>query len=190
VDEGKEMARLQLQRDPTTQRATARHAPQQPDPITLGVQTYVRSLRERQSISRKALADVIDLPIGLVADWESGRTGMIPPQALVRAIVHLGATLDDLEQIATATDKHTALGQRLAEERSASTRRGDQPSQNMHHAVHSAPPFQRVVVRKVVAIEGLLHDVVGVLKRAFPTEAAEIERSTALWFQTITSDEE
>jgi len=189
-DEGKEMAQMQLQHDLLVRRTKQRQPLHQSDPSTLGLQTYVRVLREQHKLSRKALADASDLPIGLLADWESGRTSLLPPPALVRALVRVGGTLDDVEQIATAPESHTTLAQRLAEQRFAALTTAGQPPYRELQAVEGASSLQRAVARKVVALEGLIHVIVGVLQRAFPTEAAELERSVTLWFQTRTTSEE
>ena len=88
-----------------------------------------------------------------------------------------------------ASDGHEALGRRLADERIAAAQ--------MHRGAVNGPSllrpdrtFERTVLRRIAAIEGILHFILSVLKRAMPLEAEDIERSATLWFQTATTDDE
>ena len=61
---------------------------------------YVRTLRERQGISRKAIADMLGVLIATYADWEAGRSTAMTFPVLVRLTTYVGGTLDDLQRIA------------------------------------------------------------------------------------------
>jgi transcriptional regulator with XRE-family HTH domain len=186
--EARELARALLQRDPT-QRWTAGQLTTSHDPGQVGIQTYVRTLRERQGISRKAIADMLGVLIATYADWEAGRSTAMTFPVLVRLTTYVGGTLDDLQQIALAHDGHERLGRRLAEERLAST-----PIRPRSTPELRDPQADRVfdghVLRRLLVIEGLLHYVLSLLKRALPSDAEEIERTSAHWFQLAAIDEE
>jgi hypothetical protein len=47
-----------------------------------------------------------------------------------------------------------------------------------------------VVLRRIVALEGLVHAVLMLLKRALPNEIEEIERLGRLCFQTLGGSEQ
>lgn len=87
AEEAKELAQALLQRDPSLRWTTSRSVTHHQDAGLVGVQAYVRVLRERQGISRKALADIMGITIAALADWEAGRSDAIPPQALLRGWV-------------------------------------------------------------------------------------------------------
>jgi hypothetical protein len=46
------------------------------------------------------------------------------------------------------------------------------------------------VLRRITAIEGVLHALLGLLKRLLPDAAEEIERTSVLWFQRAAMDDE
>ena len=182
VEEGKEFARLLLQFDPTPHLRAPQIAALRQDMSSAGIRVYIRTLREQQGIGRKALAENIGIRIGPLADWEDGRSSTIPTAALVRAVTYLGATVDDLDRITSASTDHENLGRQLAEARlSGATQARKQSGRD-----NGAPvPADNVVLRRIVALEGLVHAVLMLLKRALPNEMEEIEPLSRLWFQTL-----
>jgi hypothetical protein len=100
----------------------------------------------------------------------------------VRAVTYLGATVDDLDRITSTSTDHEHLGRQLAEARlSGATQARKQSGRD-----NGAPvPADNVVLRRIVALEGLVHAVLMLLKRALPNEMEEIERLSRLWFQTL-----
>ena len=178
IDEAKEFPRMLLQQDPVARSATA--AGLRPDVASAGVRTYIRTLREQQGVGRKALAEGIGIRIGMLADWEDGRMSTLPASALIRAVTYLGADINDLDRITSAASNHEQFGQQLAEERISSvTETRKRVARN-----GAAIPADNVIMRRVVALESLVHAVLMLLKRALPNEAEEIERLSSLWFQT------
>jgi len=92
-----------------------------------------------------------------------------------------------LDRITSASSDHEQLGRQLAEARinDATQRRKHAPRDT------SAPVLaDSVVMRRIVALEGLVHAVLMLLKRALPSEMEEIERLSSLWFQTIGGNEQ
>jgi transcriptional regulator with XRE-family HTH domain len=117
VEEGKELAQLLLQREPAPRPGAPYAAARRQDVGSDGIRAYIRALREHQGIGRKALAEGMGIRMGTLADWEDGRTSSIPAAALVRAVTYLGATVDDLDRITSASSDHEVIGQQLAEAR-------------------------------------------------------------------------
>ncbi len=181
IEEGKEFARILLQQEPAPQPGAPHTAGSHSDMGSAGIRVYIRTLREHQGIGRKALAEGIGIKIGTLADWEDGRISTIPTAALVRAVTYLGATVDDLDRITSASSNYEELGKQLAEARiSGATQRRKHAMQDNGTPVLA----DNVVLRRVVALEGLVHAVLMLLKRALPNEKDEIERLSSLWFQT------
>jgi len=186
IEEGKEFARILLQ-EPTPRSGATHPAVLRQDVGSVGIRTYIRTLREQQGIGRKALAEGIGIRIGMLADWEDGRISTIPTAALVRAVTYLGATVEDLDRITSASSDHETLGQQLAEARISGA------TQHRKHAGRdngTPVPADSVVLRRIVALEGLVHAVLMLLKRALPNEIEEIERLSRLWFQTLGGSEQ
>jgi len=181
VEEGKEFARLLLQFDPTPHLRAPQIAALRQDMSSAGIRVYIRTLREQQGIGRKALAEGIGIRIGPLADWEDGRSSTIPTAALVRAVTYLGATVDDLDRITSASTDHENLGRQLAEARLS----GATQARKFAGRDNTPVPADNVVLRRIVALEGLVHAVLMLLKRALPNEMEEIERLSRLWFQTL-----
>lgn len=172
---------MRLQHEPAPQPRAPHAAVLRQDIGSAGIRAYIRTLRERQDIGRKTLADRIGIRISTLADWEDGRTSILPASALVRAVSYLGATVDDLDRITSASSDHEVIGQQLAEARisGATQSRTNTRPDNTPSVVADS-----VASRRSVALEGLVHAVLMLLKRALPNEADEIERLSKLWFQT------
>jgi hypothetical protein len=148
----------------------------------------VRTLRERQAISRKAIADMLGVRLAMYADWEAGDGITMPFPVLMRITTYVSGTLEDLERIALARDGHESLGRRLADERLAAAQvrpRGHQPRE-----AHNGLAYDGKTLRRVMMIEGLLHYILSLLKRALRADAEDIERTSAQWFQLAAIDEE
>jgi len=184
-----EMARSLLRRDPSLRWPSVHFSAVAPDAGQLGIQTYVRTLRERQGLSRKEVADMLGVLIATYADWEAGQSTAMAFPVLVRLTTHVGGSLDDLQRIALAPEGHEALGRRLAEERLAMV-----PSRS-----HTALPARNGsgergadahVLLRLSIIEGLLHYILALLQRALPGDAEDIGRTAAHWFRLSSSDEE
>ena len=186
--EARELARGLLQHDPT-QRWTAAQRTSSFDPSQSGIQAYVRSLRERQGLSRTALAERLEVPITTYADWEDGHSTIMAFPVLLRLTTYVGGTLDDLQRIALAPDDHELLGKRLAEERSAATHLHQHAPSHLRDRKNDHASSVNLVHRLLV-IEGLLHYMLSLLKRALPSDVAEIERTSAYWFQLVARDDE
>jgi transcriptional regulator with XRE-family HTH domain len=187
--EAQELAQALLQRDPAL-RWTAFHvSTAAQDPGQAGIQTYLRTLRERQGISRKAITDMLGVRIAMYADWEAGQSITMPFPILMRIIIHVGGTLEDLERIALARDGHETLGRRLADERFAAMLER-QRGPHQRREAHGGPTSDGNVLRRIMATEGLLHYILSLLKRALPSDVEEIERTSAHWFQLAASDDE
>jgi hypothetical protein len=145
-------------------------------------------LRERQAISRKAIADMLGVRLAMYADWKAGDGTAMPFPILIRITSYVGGSLEDLEQIALARDGHEALGRHLADERLAAAQvpsRGSQPRE-----AHNGLASDKKVLHRVLAVEGLLHYALSLLKRALPGDAEKIERASAQWFRMAAIDEE
>jgi transcriptional regulator with XRE-family HTH domain len=187
--EARELARALLQRDPTQRWPAVQLTTTTHDPGQLGIQTYVRTLCERQGMSRRAIADKLGVLIATYADWEAGHSTTMTFPVLMRLATYVGGTLGDLQQIALADDGHERLGRRLAEERFAAIRerqRGTPPPRTAQRD----RAFDGNILRRLLVIEGLLHYVLSLLKRALPGDVAEIERTSAHWLQLAAIDEE
>jgi len=151
----------------------------------------VRKLRERRNISRKELADLLGISIAVLANWEDGRGSGLAFPVIVRAITHLGGTLEDLEQIGAATENHQALGDQLAKARATSVDDESSPREKNTSDAHANVPHERTILQRIAAIEGLLQFILSILKRVAPSEAPDIERIAARWFQSaMAADEE
>jgi transcriptional regulator with XRE-family HTH domain len=72
--DARELARALLRRDPAQGWPAVHLATVTPDAGQLGIQAYVRTLRERRGMSRKELADVLGVLIATYADWEAGQS--------------------------------------------------------------------------------------------------------------------
>jgi transcriptional regulator with XRE-family HTH domain len=128
--EASELAQALLQRDPALRWTPFSLSTSPQDLGQLGIQTYVRTLRERQAISRKVIADMLGVRLAMYADWEAGHGTAMPLPILIRITTYVGGSLEHLERIALARDDHEALGRRLADERLAAAQvpsRGSQP---------------------------------------------------------------
>jgi transcriptional regulator with XRE-family HTH domain len=188
-DEARELAQALLRREPTRRWATPHEPASVQDPGLIGIQAYVQTLRERQGISRKALADTLGVGIATYANWEAGRGTMMPFPVLVRLTTQVGGTLEDLERISLASEGHEELGKRLADQQLAAFQmRQSAPRQQRDSAGGAA--YDGKVLRRITAIEGVLHALLGLLKRLLPDAAEEIERTSVLWFQRAAMDDE
>ncbi len=186
--EAREFARALLQHDPA-QPWTASYRTSSSDPSQSGIQAYVRTLRERQGLSRTALAERLEVPITTYADWEEGHSTIMAFPVLLRLTSYVGGTLDDLQRITLAPNDQELLGKRLAEERSAATYLHQHATSHLRdRKIDHASPVN--LVHRLLVIEGLLHYVLSLLKRALPGDAAEIERTSAYWFQLVARDDE
>lgn len=188
-DEAIELARARIEREPAFRRSRAPIGHAGREPSLVGIQTYVRVLREEQGITRKMLADELGIGIGALADWESSRSSTLPLPLLVRALAYLSGTIADLNRIGAATDDHEALGRKLAEERMAAASRPPAPTQLPRPMVEGVSADGKVL-RRLAAVENLLHYVLTLLKRALPGDAEDIERVALRWFQAGVGDEE
>ena len=154
--EASELAQALLRRSLNWRDIAGRsHLPYQ-DPRLLGVQTYVRKLRERRNISRKALADLLGISIAVLANWEDGRSSGLAFPVVVRAVKHLGGTLEDLEQIGAAPINHEVLGDQLAKARATSADDESSPRQKNTSDAHANGSHERTILQRIAAIEGLL----------------------------------
>ena len=124
----------------------------------------------------------------MYADWEAGDGTAMPFPILIRITTYVGGSLEDLERIALARDEHEALGRRLADERLAAVHQ--QPRSSQAREANTSPASDRKMQRRILAVEGLLHYALSLLKRALPSDAEEIERSSAQWFRMAAIDEE
>jgi transcriptional regulator with XRE-family HTH domain len=70
--EARELAQALLQRDPALRWTTFSLPTSAQDLGQVGIQAYIRTLRERQAISRKAIADMLGVRLAMYADWEAG----------------------------------------------------------------------------------------------------------------------
>jgi transcriptional regulator with XRE-family HTH domain len=186
--ETRELAQALLQRDPALRWTTFSLPTSAKDLGQVGIQTYVRTLRERQTISRKAIADMLGIRLAVYADWEAGDGTMMPFSILIRITTYIGGTLEDLERIALARDGHEALGRRLADERLAAAQ--VRPRSQQPREAHGGPAYDGKTLRRVMMIEGLLHYILSLLKRALPSDAEEIKRTSTHWFRMAAIDEE
>jgi transcriptional regulator with XRE-family HTH domain len=186
--EAHELAQALLQRDPALRWTTFSLPTSAQDLGQLGIQTYVRTLRERQAISRKAIADMLGVRLAMYADWEAGDGATMPFPMLIRITTYVGGSLEDLEQIALARDGHEALGRRLADERLAAAK--VQPRSSQAREAQGGLASDRKMLHRVLAVEGLLHYVLSLLKRALPSDAEEIERTSTQWFRMAAIDDE
>jgi transcriptional regulator with XRE-family HTH domain len=190
VSEAKELARAQLQRSSLWQGIPDRSQPSHQDPRLRGLQAYVRTVRERQHISRKVLADMLGVGIAALADWEAGRSNALPLPAVLRAIMQLIGAMEDLKQIDTATEGHEALGRRLAEARVPILLKESTPEPSDAADAHSARIQEQTIQQRVAALEGIVQFILSLLKRISPTEARDIEQSTARWFPSTRGTQE
>jgi transcriptional regulator with XRE-family HTH domain len=186
--EARELAQALLQRDPAQRWTTFSLSTSAQDLSQIGVQTYIRTLRERQAISRKAIADMLSVRLAMYADWEAGDGTAMPFPILIRITTYVGGSLEDLERIALARDEHEALGRRLADERLGAVHQ--QPHSSQAREANTSPASDSKMQRRILAVEGLLHYALSLLKRALPSDAEEIERSSAQWFRMAAIDEE
>jgi transcriptional regulator with XRE-family HTH domain len=175
--EARELAQALLQRDPVQRWTTFSLSTSAQDLSQIGVQTYIRTLREHQAISRKAIADMLGVRLAMYADWEAGDGTTMPFPILIRITTYVGGSLEDLEQIALARDGYEALGRRLADERLAAVQQ--RPRSTQTREVHNGLASDKKVLHRVLAVEGLLHYALSLLKRALPGDAEEIERTSA-----------
>jgi len=189
IHEAQQLAQALLQRSVTPQEGSGRRQRLDLDPRLRGVQTYVRIVREHQNISRKVLADMLGIGISALADWEEGRSTALPLSVVFRAITQLGGTLEDLKQIDLASEKHVALGRHLAEVRVNATFQDSRPEHGVSAQSHRGVSTEATIMQRIAAIEGIVHFVLSVLKRALPAEAPDIERIAVRWFQSTTGDE-
>jgi transcriptional regulator with XRE-family HTH domain len=187
--DAREMARALLRRDPSQHWPAVHLSTVAPDADQLGVQTYVRTLRERQGLSRKEVADRLGVLIATYADWESGQSTAMAFPVLARLIRYVGGSLDDLQRIALAPEGHEALGLQLAQERLAILT----PPQHASHAAQNGAashiPDGHSLLRLSI-IEGLLHFILSLLQRALPSYAEEIAHTATYWFKLSTADED
>jgi transcriptional regulator with XRE-family HTH domain len=190
VDEAIELAQARLQRNAIWNSSIGQTRLAHADPRLLGVQIYVRTVRERQGISRKTIADQLGIGMGVLADWEDGRSAALPLPAVVRAVTLLGGTLDDLKQIDSSTHDHEALGRQLAEARVQLTVEQSELKEESTSEVLALPLRERTLLQRIAAIEGIIQFMLSLLKRALPTEASDIERIAAHWFQSTSTDTE
>jgi transcriptional regulator with XRE-family HTH domain len=186
--EAQELAQALLQRDPAQRWTTFSLSTSAHDLGQIGIQMYVRTLRERQAISRKAIADMLGVRLAIYADWEAGDGTTMPFPILIRIAAYVGGTLEDLERIALARDDHEALGRRLANERLSAAQ--VRPRVTQPRDPHGGLAYEGKMLRRVMMIEGLLHYILSLLKRALRADAEDIERTSAQWFQLAAIDEE
>jgi transcriptional regulator with XRE-family HTH domain len=187
--DAREMARALLRRDPSQHWSAVHLSTVAPDADQLGVQTYVRTLREHQGLSRKEVADKLGVLIATYADWETGQSTAMAFPVLARLIRHVGGSLDDLQRIALAPEGHEALGLQLAQERLATLTPPQHASQERQNGAASHIPNGHILLRLSI-IEGLLHFILSLLQRALPSYAEEIAHTAAYWFKLSTTDEE
>jgi hypothetical protein len=131
---------------------------------------------------------MLGVRLAMYADWEAGDGTTMPFPMLIRITTYVGGALEDLEQIALARDGHEALGRRLADERLAAAQ--VRPRSTQAREAHSGLASDKKVLHRVLAVEGLLHYALSLLKRALPSDAEEIERTSAQWFRMAANDEE
>lgn len=180
VSEARELAGNVLSRSNAL--APIRH--HAPAPETAGSRTYIRVLREGQGITRKMLADAMGISLATMADWERGQPIGLPPELLLRATDYLGGAYEDLVQIADERDGSDVVALRLAEKRLAEVGSSARSPRRL------PSPGDVLLQRRLAALEGLIHFALGLLKRLLPDEAAEIERTSALWFRRATTGDE
>lgn len=187
--EARDLARATPQRDPAQRWSVAHPYTPSTDRSQAGIHAYVRTLRERRGLSRKAIAVTLGVTLGTYADWEAADDATLPFPALLRLINAIEGTVEDLQQIALISDDPERFGQRLAEERAAAPRAHPRglPQRRAMPGDHAA---DRHTVLRLLAIEGLLHYVLSLLKRALPGDVAEIERTSAHWFHLAARDDE
>lgn len=129
------------------------------------------------------LADALGATLNTLADWETGSSSL-PSEMVIRAVNYLGGTFDDLLQIAESLDGNDVTALYLAQKRLTQIRQPQ--SVGRRH-----PPVADVMLqRRVTAIEGVIHSILGLLKRILPDDAAEIERTSALWFKHVVAEDD
>jgi hypothetical protein len=84
-------------------------------------------------------------------------------------------------RITSASSNFEELGQQFAEAHIS----GATQIRKSAGRDNTSVPADNVVLRRIVALEGLVHAVLMLLKRALPNEMEEIERLSRLWFQTV-----
>src|SRR5262249_3220068 len=156
VSEAKELAQAQLQRSSLWQAIPDPSHRSHQDPRLRGLQAYVRTVCERQHISRKVLADMLGVAIAALADWEAGRSNAMPLPAVLRAITQLNGALEDLKQIDTASEGHEALDRRLAEARVPILLKESTPRPSDTADAHSASMQEQTIQQRIAALEGIV----------------------------------
>src|SRR5262249_58735738 len=109
------------------------------------------------------------------------KAGALPFPRAGGALVYLGGRLEDVGGSGAAVDRHETLGRTLAEERVTAAPQRRHPAPQHQLAIGSAPAPEWAIMRRLAAIEIILHYLLDLLKRLFPGEAEAIDHPSAYW---------